>query len=149
MQHLQAIVLAAVLASPADGAPYTPEQISAGIKKNGGPEKFIRGIAANAAKMAGQPIDDQTELIGATALDRTLVYYVRLINYSKAEIKDLAALRREVALRNAASVCTAPTASVLIFEHSAEYKYIVYSKLREHLFEYSFTRTTCAKGHKW
>ena len=149
MQHLQALVLAAVLAGPANGAPYTSEQISTGIKQNGGPELFIRGVASNAAKMAGQRIDDQTELIGSAALDRTLVYYVRLVNYSKAEIKDLAALRREVALRNAASVCTAPSASVLIFEYSSEYKYVVYSKLREHLFEYSFTKTTCAKGYRW
>lgn len=99
--------------------------------------------------MAGQRLDDQTEIIGAVALDRTLLDYVRLVSYSKAEIQDLQALRRQVASRNAPAVCTAPSASVLINEFSSEYKYIVYSKTREHLFEYSFTKASCAKNYRW
>lgn len=149
MKARSAPLLTAMLATAASSAPYTAEQISAGIKQNGGPQVFIQRIASETAKMAGQRLDDQTEIIGAAALDGILVYYVRLINYSKAEIQDLQALRRQVASRNAPAVCAAPSASVLINEFSSEYKYVVYSKMREHLFEYSFTKASCAKNYRW
>lgn len=149
MPSLYILPLALVLSGSVFAAPYTREQFSAGIKQNGGPEVFIRGIASRTASMAGQRLDDETELLGAVALERTLVHYVRLVNHTKAEIADLAALRRAVASRNAPSVCTSPSASALIFDYSAEYKYIVYSKSREHLFEYSFDARTCARDFKW
>ena len=144
------LIFALLLSDFASGAPpYTREQISAGIKQNGGPEVFLKAVASNTAKMAGQRLDDETELLGATALERTLVYYVKLVNFTKADAGDLVALRRKVASRNAPSVCTSPTASALIFDYASEYKYIVYSSLREHLFEYSFNAKTCAPSYKW
>ena len=129
--------------------PYTPEQIRAIIKQAGGPERFIEAVAANGAKMSGQLIDKQTEMMGAAADQKTLVFYNRLVTYEKADIPDLSAARRSVASTNSPSVCTAPTASILINEHGAEYKYMAYSKSREYLFEYSFNRTTCAPGYRW
>jgi hypothetical protein len=130
-------------------ASNTPEQIRAVIKKNGGPERLIAAIATNTAKISGQMIDDQTEITGALANGKTLLYYTRLVNYEKKDISDLAAARRTVAGRNAPSICTAPVSSILINEHNADYKYIAYSKSREYLFEYSFNKTTCTAGYRW
>ena len=128
---------------------YKPEQIRAAIRQAGSPERFLAAIATNTAKMSGQMFDDQTQLTGAAANQKTLAYYLRLVNYDKADIPDLSAFRRKVASTLSPSVCTAPVASILINEHGAEYTYMAYSKSREYLFEYSFNRTTCALGCRW
>ncbi len=128
---------------------YTPDQIRASIKQAGGPERFVSAIASNTAKMSGQMFDDQTQITGAIAQQKTLVYYLRLVNYEKQDIPSILALRARVASTLAPSVCTAPIASILINEHNAEYKYMAYSKTREFLFDYSFNRTTCAPGYRW
>lgn len=138
-----------LVATTVHGASSTPDQVRKAVKTAGGPERFLATISANTAKMAGRMIDDKTELIGSSSIDRSLVYYVRVTTHTKAELGNIATLRKELARRNAPSICTAPTASRLIGEFGAEYKYIVYSKSREHLFEYSFTQSTCAEGYKW
>ena len=66
---------------------YTPEQIRSAIRQAGSPERFIATMATNTAKMSGQMIDDQTQITGAAANGRTLVYYLRLVNYEKKEIR--------------------------------------------------------------
>lgn len=141
------ISIAAAAAFAADS--YTPEQIRAAIGQAGGPERFIAAIATYSAKMSGQLIDKQTEIIGAVADQKTLIFYIRLVTYEKADIPDLSAVRRKVASTNSPSVCTAPTASILINEYGGEYTYQAYSKSREYLFQYSFNRTTCAPGYRW
>jgi hypothetical protein len=128
---------------------YTPEQIRSLVKKPGGPERLIAEIASNTAKMSGQMIDDQTQLTGAVAQQRTVVLFLRTVNYEKKDIQNLVSFRQIVASKLAPSVCTAPIASVLINEYQAEYKYIAYSKSREYLFEYAFNRTTCNRGYRW
>ena len=141
--------LALTFSFPTLAATYTPDQIRSAIKQAGGPEKFASTIAANTAKLAGTRIDDQTELTGAAALGKTIVYYVRTFNHSKSDIKNLQKTKADIAGRNAPSVCTAPTATILINEYDVEYKYMVYSKSREYLFEYSYNKLTCISGHKW
>lgn len=128
---------------------HTPEQIRAAIRQAGSPERVLAAIATNTAKMSGQMFDDQTQITGAAVIQKTLVFYMRLVNYEKADIPDLSASRRKVASTLSPSVCTAPVAFILINEHGAEYKYMAYSKSREYLFEYSFNRTTCAPGYRW
>jgi len=149
MQKPLIVTLALVAGAASAAGSYTPEQIRAAIRQAGSPERFIAAIAANTAKMSGQMFDDQTQITGAAANQKTLVYYLRLVNYEKADIPDLSASRRKVASTLSPSVCTAPVASILINEHGAEYKYMAYSKSREYLFEYSFNRTTCAPGYRW
>jgi len=128
---------------------YTPEQVRSAIKQAGGAERFIAEIAKNTAKISGQMLDDQTQLTSSVALERTLVYYLRMVNYEKRDIQNISAFRRNVASLLAPSVCTAPVASILINEHRAEYKYMVYSKSREYLFEYGLNRITCAPNYRW
>jgi hypothetical protein len=142
-------ILAMAAGAACAAGPYTPEQIRTAIRQAGSPERFLAAIATKTAKMAGQMFDDQTQITGAAANGRTLVYYLRLVNYEKQDITDLSASRRKVASTLSPSVCTAPVASILINEHGVEYKYMAYSKSREYLFEYSFNRTTCAPGYRW
>ena len=143
------VILAIAAGAACAAGPYTPEQIRAAIRQAGSPERFLAAIATNTAKMSGQMFDDQTQITGAAANQKTLAYYLRLVNYEKADIPDLSAFRRKVASTLSPSVCTAPVASILINEHGAEYTYMAYSKSREYLFEYSFNRTTCALGYRW
>ena len=49
----------------------------------------------------------------------------------------------------APSICTAFFASILINEYGAEYTYMVYSRSREYLFDYSLNKATCTKDHSW
>jgi hypothetical protein len=128
---------------------YTPEQVRSAVKQAGGAERFIVEIAQNTAKMSGQMLDDQTQLTGSVAFERTIVYYLRMVNYDKRDIQNISAFRRKVASLLAPSVCTAPLASILINEYRAEYKYMAYSKSREYLFEYGFNRNTCAPSYCW
>ena len=141
--------LALSISIPSLAATYTPDQIRLAIKQAGGPEKFASTIASNTAKLAGTRIDDQTELAGAAAMGKTIVYYVRTFNHSKSDIKNIQKTLSDIAGRNAPSVCTAPTATILINEYDVEYKYMVYSKSKEYLFEYVYNKQTCRSGHKW
>lgn len=142
--------LMALLASSATlASSYSPEQVRSVIKRAGGPERLIAEVSKNTSSLAGQMIDDQTQLTGSVALKRTVVYYLRLVNYEKKDLGNLAAFRRKVAGMLAPSVCTAPIASILINEYRAEYKYITYSKSREYLFEYAFNQTTCSASYRW
>lgn len=144
------LTLLALLPVPLHAAgQYTPEQIRAAVRQAGGPERFMSALATNTAKMSGQMLDDQTQITGAVANDRTLVYYLRLVNHNKVDIPDLPAFRKKVASMLSPSVCTAPIASIVINEHGAEYKYMVYSKNREFLFDYALNRTTCSPGYVW
>lgn len=128
---------------------YTPTQIRSVIAKAGGPEKFLTILANKNAKMSGQMFDKDTQLTGSIAFDKTLVYYLKLINYEKKDIANLSSLRKKVASTLAPPVCTAPVASILINEHDAEYTYRAYSKSLEYLFSYSFNKKTCANGYVW
>ena len=128
---------------------YTPEQVRSAVKQAGGAERFIAEMAINSAKMSGQMLDDQTQLTGSVSRQRTVVYYLRMVNYEKKDIKDIDAFGRKVASMLAPSVCTAPIASILINEYGAEYKYMAYSRSRAYLFEYGFNRTTCAPSYRW
>jgi hypothetical protein len=128
---------------------YTPSEIRAAVRQAGGPESFIRQLASGTAKMAGQMIDDQTQITGAIATERTLVYYIRHINYVKSDVSNTSAFRQKIATRNAPLVCTAPVASILINEYGAGYKYMVYSKTREYLFDYTLNKATCSPNYRW
>ena len=143
------LILTLLLASLASAQSYTPSQIRNAIRQAGGAEQFMAKMANRAAMTTGRMIDDQTELFSVQSLEKTIVYYSRLPNLSKNDIADLRSLRKNVAERNAPSVCTAPVASILIHEHGAEYKYIAYSKSREYLFDYAFNRQTCAPDYRW
>lgn len=148
--HKTIICLLAIVACVAHAAEqYSPEQIRGVIKQAGGPEQFLKVIAANTAKMSGQMFDDQTQITGSVAHDRAIIYYMRLVNYEKEDISDLPQFRREIATMLDPSVCTAPVASVLINEYGADYKYRAYSKSRTFLFEYSFNKKTCSPGYHW
>jgi len=127
---------------------YTPAQIRTAVRQ-ASPEGFVRALASNVAKMAGQMLDDQTQITGAAANDRTLVNYLRLVNYDKSEIASVPLRRQQVATTLAPAVCTAPVASILINEFGGEYKYMAYSKSREYLFEYAFNKTTCSSNYRW
>lgn len=128
---------------------YTPEQIRLAIKQSGGPEQFIKILANNTAKMSGQMIDAHTEIIGAIANEKTIVYYLRLVNFEASEIADVSSFRARVASTNYKAVCSAPIASILINDHKAEYRYMVYSKSRVHLFSYALNQVTCSPTYRW
>lgn len=128
---------------------YTPDQIRAAVRQAGGPDAFVRAVASNVAKMTGQMFDDQTQITGAVATEKTVVYYLRLVNYAKSDIPDVPALRRKVAAALAPTVCTAPVSSILINEYGAQYKYMAYSKSREYLFEYTLNNVTCLPNYRW
>lgn len=149
MHKLHFLVLAIFTCSTYAAQQSSPERIRAAIKQSGSPENFLSTIAANTAKMSGQMFDDQTQITGSIANGRTLVYYLRLVNYEKKDIKNLPAFRQKVASMLSPSVCTAPIASILINENDAEYKYMAYSKTREYLFEYSLNKITCSKNFTW
>lgn len=128
---------------------YTPDQIRSAVRKSGGPEGLILAIASNTAKISGQMIDDQTEITGAVASNRTLVFYIRLVSYEKGDIANIDVARQRLAKRNAPAVCTATVASILINEHGAQYRYMAYSKSREYLFDYTFNKVTCSPSYRW
>lgn len=142
-----ALTIAAGVASAA--GPYTPAQINSAIKQAGGPEKFLAAISTNAAKMSGQMLDSETQLTAAATHEKTIVNYMRLVNYEKKDIENLSALRQKVAKTNSPSVCTAPVSSILINEYDAEFKYMVYSKSGEYLYDYSFNKKTCSSSYAW
>lgn len=142
------LIFALCLASPAY-AQMTPEKVRASVQQLGGAENFVRGMSSNAAKMTGQMIDDQTKLTTVAASGKTLVYYTQLVNFERSAIQDIQELRRRVASSNARAVCTSPTSTVLINEFAVDYKYMVYSKSKEYLFEYTFNKTTCAPDYRW
>lgn len=128
---------------------YTPEQIRSAIRQAGSPERFLRVVAAKTAAMSGQMFDDQTQITGAVAMGKEMVYQLRLVNYEKKDIPNVVALRQKVASTLSPSVCTAPIASILINEYGAAFTYMAYSKTREYLFEYSLDRTTCSPNYRW
>jgi len=130
-------------------AQMTPEKVRAAVQQYGGAENFVRAMASNFAKMAGQMLDDQTKMTAAAAIGKSLVYYIQLVNYEKSSIQNTNEFRRQVAERNARAVCTSPTSSVLINEFEVDFKYIAYSKSNEYLFEYAFNKTTCAPDYRW
>lgn len=134
---------------PVAAGQYTPAQVRAAVQQAGGLDGFLRVIASNTAKMSGQMFDAETQITGAAATEKTLVYYLRLVNHSKSDIPSVDALRRNVAAMLAPSVCTAPVASILINEYGAAYKYMAYSKSREYLFEYTLNKATCSPNHRW
>lgn len=138
------LIVSALLSGVAQG--QTPDQVRAVIRQVGGPERFISELATRTAKLTPRMIDSESELTGAFAIERTLIYYTRMVNYNKSDIADVAALRQQVFTRNAQAVCLAPIASILINEHAAHYKYMAYSKSREYLFEYEFDRSSCRAG---
>lgn len=135
---------ATLLFMPCVASAYTTDQIRSAVWQAGGPTKFISEIANNTAKMAPRMFDKETELIGATATGTTIVYYLRIVNYDKADIPNVSSIRQDLSTRNMPSVCTAPVASILINEYGAEYKYIYYSKRREYLFEFTLNKSACA-----
>jgi hypothetical protein len=149
MRSASFLLILITATTTATASPYTPAQIHAAVRQAGGPEKFKAELASSSAKMSGRMFDAETELVGASTLDKTLVHYVRLVNHTKAGIPRLNEVRRKVAIANAPAVCTAPIASILINEYSAVYKYIAYSKTKEYLFEYAFNRETCAANYRW
>jgi hypothetical protein len=108
--------------------------------------QFVQAGANAAAKQAPMLIDSDSELTGAAAIGKTLIYYVRLVNHKKSDIVDLQKFRRQVSSKNAPAVCLAPISSILIGEYGAEYKYMVYSKDKEYMFEYLFNKTTCSES---
>jgi hypothetical protein len=130
-------------------AQMTPEKVRAAVQQGGGAENFVRAMASNTAKMAGQMIDDQTKLTSAAASGKSLVYYTQLVNFEKSSIQNTRELRRQVAERGARAVCTSPTSTVLINDFGVDYKYMVYSRSNEYLFEYAFSKTTCAPDYRW
>lgn len=127
----------------------TPEQIRMALRQSNNPDQlvtqFVQAGASAAAKQAPMLIDANSELTGAAAIGKTLIYYVRLVNHKRSDIVDLQEFRRQVSTKNAPSVCSAPISSILIGEYDAEYKYMVYSKDKEYIFEYSFNKITCGQ----
>ena len=113
----------------------TPELARAAVSRAGSVDKLLVAMSANTAKSAGQMIDSETQLTGAAAVGKTMVHYLRLVNYERQDIPDLPAFRAKVAKMLAQSVCTAPISATLINEYNAEYKYMAYSKSRAFLFD--------------
>ncbi len=124
---------------------YTPDEIRLAIKQAGGAEKFLIMVSTDTAKIAPRMLDRDTELLSAVSQGKTIVYYVRMVNFAKSDIGDITATRRNILEAASPAICTAPISSILIREHLAEYKYIVYSKSREHLFEYVINRNICVQ----
>ncbi len=149
MVRIATIFTILLLSLPASAQTYTREEINSAIGQAGGVEQFLALLAENGAKSSGRMIDSQTELLSVQAFGKTIVFYNRHTNTSKSDIADARLLRAAIARRNAPSVCTAPVASVLIHEHGAQYKYIIYSSKREYLLEYSFDRRTCKADFAW
>ena len=145
MHNCWIMILLLTSALPAAGQ-NTPEEVRAAVTKAGGPEALISLVADRAAKTTPRRLDQNTELFSATANEKSIVYYVRLLNVEKSDIDSIPELKRKISITNGPSVCTAPTANVLINEYGAEYKYIFYSKTREHLFHYVLNKMTCARG---
>jgi hypothetical protein len=148
LRSVTALIFALCLASLAHGQ-MTPEKVRASVQQVGGVENFVRAVATNTSKMAGQMIDDQTKLTAVAANGKTLVYYSQLVNFERLAIQDIQDLRRRVASKNVRAVCTSPTTTVLINEFSVDFKYMVYSKSNEYLFEYTFNKATCALDYRW
>lgn len=149
MLKLLIICLSVTTSVASTASSYTPAEIRAAIKQAGGPEKFLAVIGSNTAKSSGQMLDSQTQLIGSAANGKTIIYYMRSVNFDKKDIPELSAMRRTIASKNAPMVCSAPVASILIQEFGAEYKYIIYSKSREYLFDYSIKKLTCLHSYNW
>lgn len=137
------IIMLSMLFIPLNAHATTPEEVRTAIQKAGGPEGIIANTTKAAARLAPRQIDSETEMTAAVGMQRRLVYYIRLLNYEKSEIPDIALLRAKFFRQNAAAVCSAPIASILIGEHDVEYKYMVYSKSNEYLFAYAFNKLTC------
>lgn len=148
LRSVTTLIFALCSASLAYGQ-MTPEKVRASVQQLGGAENFVRALATNTAKMTGQMIDDQTKLTSVAASGKTLVYYTQLVNFERSAIQDIQELRRRGASPNARAVCKAPTSTVLINEFAVEYKYMVYSKSKEYLFEYTFNKVTCAPDYRW
>jgi hypothetical protein len=139
-----AVLVACVLSSAASAQELSPEQVRAGVARAGGIKAFLASQANRVAAMSGQMIDADTQLMGAAALDSTVVHYIKMVNVERSGI-DVGQARDAISKHNAAVVCTAPISKVLISELGAEYRYMVYSKSGEYLFQYSFDGPTCAK----
>lgn len=139
-------LLAVLMLLPGMALSETPDQIRTVIRQVGGPERFMSELAVRTAKLAPRIIDAETELTGAVAIKKTIIFYTRMVNYNKSDLKDIETLRWETFKRNVGAVCLAPIASILIHEHAATYKYMAYSKNREYLFEYVFDSSTCGKN---
>jgi hypothetical protein len=138
-----ATFLFSVLASTAPAQTYTPAQIRQSIKAAGGAEPFMRRLAESSARLFPRLLDSETEGLMAVQQGRSLVYQVRLVNYSRSEIKSVEQLKSRVTGLNASAVCSAPIAKILITEYGASYKYMVYSKTKEYLFEYTVDQKLC------
>lgn len=145
MHPLWLTVSLLIISLPAAGQ-NTPEEVRAAIKNAGGSEAFISMLADKTAKITPKQLDQNTELFGATATESTIIYYVRILDAEKPEIASIPDLKRRISTTSGPAVCTAPTATVLINEYGAEYKYIFYSKTRQHLFHYVLNKKTCAQG---
>lgn len=132
------------------GAAYgvPPDDVRSALRNSSNPDKLIsdtfRAGAESYAKSLPARFDEETELTGVSAIGKSLNYFVRLVKKEKIDIPDVDELRQKIAARNAPPVCTAPRASIFINEYGAQYKYIVYTKSREYLFEYVYNRSTCA-----
>lgn len=122
----------------------SPEQVRAGVARAGGLKPFLASQATHMAALSGQMINSDIQLMGASAIDSTIFQYVKMVNFERAEISTAEA--RDVSSRyGAAVICTSPTSKVLIGELGAEYRYMVYSKSGEYLFQYSLNSATCSR----
>lgn len=135
---------AVACASQANGQ-QSESEIRRAIAKSG-PEAFIRMVAKKYSGATG-PLGE-SEVTGVVAINRSLVFYMRLPNFYKRDI-DTVALRRITATNNAPAICLAPIASILINEYEVSYDYIFYSKSREYLFRYEFNKETCRPDFVW
>ncbi len=142
-----ALALALAVACVATGTwsqTLSPEQIRAGVARAGGLSAFLAAQATRNAKLSGQMIDADTELMGAAAVDKTIVQYAKMASFERSQV-NIAEAKAIISRHNAAVVCTSPIAEVLIGELGAEYRYMFYSKSGEYLFEYSLDASTCSQ----
>jgi hypothetical protein len=142
---MSAMLILTSIGGGVDAQTYTPEQIRQAIRASGGPEPFMRRIAEDSARIFPRVLDAETEGFMAVQHGRSLVYQIRLLNRNRADIPDLNDLKERVTRLNAPAVCSGPVARILITEHAASYKYIVYSKTKEYLFEYAVDQNLCRK----
>lgn len=134
------IVLGAALLSCGAHAQFTEADARTAIKQAGGPEPFLQEMARQTAKQLPQQINAEMELRSVAALGRRISYTARMLNVEKAQVHDLAALKR--ANLNFAG-CSTPVLGVLIREHGVRVSYLTIAKGTEFLFSYELNAETC------
>lgn len=126
---------------------FTSEQLREQIRKYGGLQAVLRGMASSVTP--GQKLPGGVEITGAEANANRFTFYHRLINEEKSDIPPIPEARRLMALKHASVFCQVSMMSLMVMEHEAEFRYVVASKSGGYLFEYTFNKATCTPGYRW